>query len=105
LGPGDEGDGDRFEFELEGSGPLGVTAREGSLVYLVVQFPGFNVIQTFFFFVTDAPSKYACYRKRYFIKNIFCKFDQRKLTVFSSTQCLIKLVTLNYLLYMVSIFN
>ena len=36
FGPGDDGDGDRFVPELPDSGPLGVTATDGSRVYRVV---------------------------------------------------------------------
>jgi len=43
------------------------------------------------------------YRKQYKFEICLCKFNKRKLTVFSSRICLIKLATLNYLLYLLSI--
>jgi len=43
------------------------------------------------------------YQKQYFIKKNFSIFNWRKLTVFSSTPHVIKFVTFNYPLYIVSI--
>lgn len=39
MGPGDDSDGDRLDPEFVDSCPLGVTATDGSLVYLVVLLP------------------------------------------------------------------
>ncbi len=73
----------------------------------VIYFKNFNLVSALIPLSSQSKShsamKLLFNRKWFSFKKHPCKFNWRKLTVFSSMPCLIKLATLNYLLYIHSI--